>query len=228
MNTAEGTGRTVEEAVASALKQLGSVRDEVDIEVIQEPRPALLGLGGRGARVRITRRPTAAEECGDFVAGIIGMMGYEARIDARDTSDGITVVLEGDDLVGLIGRHGRTLDSLEFLVALHENRRIGHRVQVTLDAAGYRARREKSLLDMAHQAVERAVAEGRPIPLEPMEPRDRRTIHLALADNSQVTTTSQGEDEARHVVIVPREPGGQDQYPDESPEETPHEAPAGE
>jgi spoIIIJ-associated protein len=227
MSTAEGAGRTVDEAVAGVLKQLGLGRDEVDIEIIQEPRPALLGLGGREARVRITRRKTAAEECGNFVSSILTMMGYEARVQAQETSEGISVNLEGTDLVGLIGRHGRTLDSLEFLITLHQNRQSGQRVPVTLDAAGYRARRQKVLLEMAHQAADRAVAEDRPIPLEPMEPRDRRTIHMGLADNAHVTTISEGEDETRHVVVIPRRSGSQDQLPGDAPEEAPDEASAG-
>jgi len=205
MNTAEGTGRTIEEAVERALNELGLARSDVDVEVLQEPKPALLGFGGRAARVRLTSRPTANDLCQEFATTVLGLMGYTGAVLATDTGEATTVTLEGGDLGGLIGRHGRTLDSFEFLMALHVTRRLGRRVPVVLDAAGYRARREKSLLDMARQAADRAVADGKGVALEPMEPRDRRTVHLALAEDARVSTTSDGEDESRHVVVIPRE-----------------------
>ncbi len=207
MNTAEAAGRTVDDAIERALKELELPRSEVDIEILQEPRPALLGLGGREARVRVTRRRTALDESRDFAAAVLGMMGYATRVDALETDEGVALTLEGGDLGGLIGRRGHTLDSLEFLVALHLIRRFGHRVPVVLDAAGYRARREKALLEMARQAAWRVIADGQPVPLEPMQPRDRRTIHMALADDPHVTTASEGEDEGRHVVVIPRTEG---------------------
>lgn len=204
MNTAEGVGRTVDEATERALKELGLQRSEVDVEVLQEPKPALLGLGGREARVRATRLRTAADEARDFATAVLGMMGYATGVEARETEEGVAATLEGGDLGGLIGRQGHTLDSLEFLVALHLIHRFGRRIPVVLDAAGYRARREKALLEMAHQAADRVIADGQPVPLEPMEPRDRRTIHMALADDPHVTTASEGEDEGRHIVVTPR------------------------
>ncbi len=205
MNTAEGTGRTVEEAVERALRELGLVRSDVDVEVLQEPKPALLGLGGREARVRVIGRPTANDLCREFATTVLGFMGYPGTVDAVDMGGATTATLKGGEMSGLIGHHGRTLDSFEFLMALHVTRRLGRRVPVVLDAAGYRARREKSLLDTARQASDRAVAEGKAIALEPMEPRDRRIVHLALAEDARVRTTSEGEDETRHVVVIPRE-----------------------
>lgn len=217
MNTADGAGRTVEDAIERALKELELQRSEVDIEVLQEPRPALLGLGGREARVRVTRRQTAADEARDFAATVLTMMDYATGVNAIETDEGVAVTLEGGDLGGLIGRRGHTLDSLEFLMALHLIRRFGRRVPVVLDAAGYRARREKALLEIARHAADRVVAVGQPVPLEPMEPRDRRTIHMALADDPDVTTASEGEDEGRHIVVIPRSQGAPGRSPaDES------------
>jgi spoIIIJ-associated protein len=204
MNTAEGAGRTIDEAVAAALIKMGAARDEVEVEIIQEPRPALLGLGGREARVRITKRRIASDECRDFTTAVLERMGYDVDVEARDTGEGIVIGLEGEAIAGLIGRYGRVLDALEFLVAAHQARRSGARVPLTVDAAGYRARRQKALIEIAESAAARAVVEGRAVPLEPMEPRDRRTIHLALAGSEEVTTASEGEYESRHVVIIPR------------------------
>jgi spoIIIJ-associated protein len=206
--SADGVGRTLEEAVENALRQIGAARDEVDVEVLQEPRPALLGFGGREARVRVSRRPSAMERARAFLDAAIGMMGHAVSAEVADAGDGITVNLKGRGVGAMIGRHGRTLDALEVLLALHLQRTLGRRVHVTVDAAGYRARREQALVALARRAADRAVAEGVDVALEPMEPRDRRTVHLALKDDARVETFSEGESEHRHVVVRPR-PGPQ-------------------
>lgn len=208
MTSAEASGRTVEEAVDLALREVGASRDAVDVEILQEPRPALLGFGGREARVRVTLRPTAAQEAVAFAAGILELMGRAANIRLEEKAEGITLSIHGGDAAGLIGRRGRTLDAIELLVALHIQRRQGQREQVTVDAADYRAKREKALIADAHRAADRAVRKGVPVAMDPMGPRDRRTVHLALREDTRVRTVSEGEDEHRHVVVTPREPSG--------------------
>ena len=207
MNSAEASARTVEEAIALAVRELGANREEVEVEVLQESRPALLGLGGRGARVRVTRRSTEGALAERVATEILDLMGYSATGDVQETAGRATVVLEGQEIGGLVGPRGQTLDALEFLVGLQLARRLGHRVHVTLDAEGYRARREAALQAVASQAANWAVREKKPVPLEPMDPRDRRTIHLALQHDPRVATSSVGEDETRRVVVHPRGEG---------------------
>lgn len=204
MNSAEASARTVEEAVALAVRELGANREEVDIEVLQEPRPALLGLGGRDARVRVSKRSTEGAIAERIATDILELMGYTATGDVQESGGRTTVILEGQEIGGLVGPRGQTLDALEFLVGLQIARRLGHRAHVTLDAEGYRARRETALQAMASQAASRAVRERKPVALEPMDPRDRRTIHLALQHDPRVVTSSIGEDESRRVVVHPR------------------------
>ncbi len=204
MSGTEWTGRSVEEAVERALTALGVTRDNVTVEVLQEPKPALLGFGGRDARVRVTPKVSTGQAAEEFVATALRLMGHEVTTRVASTDEGLNVTFEGQGIAGLIGRHGRTLDALEVLLALHLHQRSGERVQVVVDAAGYRARRERALREQAEQAVARAIAEGVPIALDPMEPRDRRTIHLALREDERVSTASEGEGDHRHVVIVPR------------------------
>lgn len=213
MSAGEGTGRTIDEAVHNALQHLGAAREDVDVEVLQEPRPALLGFGGREARVRVTLRRAAAGPAGDFVMTALHRMGYSAEVHTEETSEGITVTIGGKDISGLVGRHGRTLDALEVLLAVHLHRETGKRTQVVVDAEGYRARREKALVEQAIQAAERAVAQRTAVALDPMEPRDRRTVHLTLRDDERVSTSSEGEGEHRHVVVVPRTPGHRKDLP---------------
>ncbi len=201
MSSAEASARTVEEAIALATRELGVSREEVDIQILQEPRPALLGLGGRDARVRVTRRSTEGALAEKIATDILELMGYTATGDVQESGGRTTVVLEGQEIGGLVGPRGQPLDALEFLVGLQIAKRVGHRVQVTLDAEGYRARREAALQAIASQAASRAVRERKPVPLEPMDPRDRRTVHLALQHDPRVVTSSVGEDENRRVVV---------------------------
>jgi spoIIIJ-associated protein len=208
MNKAEGAGRTVEGALQAALDALNATREEVKIEVLQEPRPAILGFGGREARVRVTRLESAGVVARDVASEILSRMGYEVKADLRDeTADAASIVLSGPDLSGLIGRRGRTLDALELIVSMHVLRRRGAKIALTIDAGGYRARREKALIDMAREAGERVVREGRPVALDPMEAKERRIIHLALRDDPRVMTASQGEEGERFVVVSPAAPG---------------------
>lgn len=206
MNSAEASGRTVEQAVALAIGQIGAAREDVEVEVLQEPRPALLGLGGREARVRVTRRATEGRLAERVASEILELMGYAPTTDVQESGGRTTVVLEGQEIGGLIGRHGQTLDALEFLVGLQLARKLGQRTHITLDIEGYRGRREAALERMAGQAASRAVRERKPVFLEPMDPRDRRTVHLALKHDPRVTTSSVGEDEERRVVVHPHGP----------------------
>lgn len=202
MNQAEAAGRTIDEAVMAALEAVGAAREEVGIEVLQEPKPAILGFGGRDARVRVTRLSSPGALARDIAVETLKYMGYDVTAElAAESVDAASITLSGRELSGLIGRHGRTLDALEVLIGMHVLRRRGSRVALTFDAGGYRARCERALIEMARQASEQAVREGRPVALEPMEARERRIVHLALRDDPRVATTSQGEEGSRFVVV---------------------------
>ena len=208
MNQTEATGRTIDEATTAALGLIGATREEVDVEVLQEPKPAILGFGGREARVRVTRQASYGMLARDVTTQVLGLMGFSVTAELSDEGpDGASIVLSGQDLSGLIGRHGHTLDALEFLVGMHVFRRRGSRMGLVIDAGGYRARREKALVEMAHQASEQAIQESRPIALEPMGAKERRIVHVALRDDQRVATASQGEEGSRFVVVTPVLPG---------------------
>ncbi len=205
MSATEHSGRTVAEALDRALAALGVSRDEVEVEVIQEPRPALLGLGGREAKVRVARKATPGAFAQQEVEQLLSLMGYEGQATVEESADGISLTLVGQEMDSLIGRDGKTLDALEFLLGLHMARRQGQWIPIVVDTQGYRARRESTLIATAQQAAERAAREGAPVFLEPMESRDRRTVHTVLQGDPRVTTASEGEGEQRRVVVHPKE-----------------------
>lgn len=215
MKTVEKTGRTVEEAVEAALKELEASRDQCDIEILDEGNKGFLGLlGSKPARVRVTLRQPAAqaqvEQARAFLEGVLSRMGLVAAVETRTDEDGVVHMnITGSDLGTIIGRRGQTLDALQYLVNVVGNRQAaagsGSWVRIVLDAEGYRERRAETLRQLAHRMAEKAVARGRRIRLEPMSAHERRVVHLALKDHPKVETQSDGEEPFRRVVIVPKQ-----------------------
>ncbi|MDR5708937.1 MAG: RNA-binding cell elongation regulator Jag/EloR [Armatimonadota bacterium] len=221
-----GSGRTVEEAIEAALRMSGLSREEAEIEVLDEGSRGFLGLGGREARVRVVPKGTAAPEAdqaAEIARTLLRHMGLQGTVRARRVDQRVAVEVEGEDLAALIGRHGRGLQAFEAVLSLLVHRAVGWTVPVEVDAAGYRERRRSSLVAMAQRAAQRAVREGRSIHLPPMDPRERRIVHTALASHPEVTTHSEGEGKDRHVVVEPRKrPRGR--RPVRGPRATPHDA----
>jgi spoIIIJ-associated protein len=217
MEDVEASGRTVDEAIAKALQQLGLDRSQVDVEIISEGRTGLFGLGGENARVLV--KPLATEqvevESGtiqvavDFLRGLLDLMGIDAEVTARapeTAGDGLgraSAVLDvtGEDLGILIGRRGSTLAALQYMVNHMVSRSLKSRALVSVDVEGYKRRREEALIGLAQRLADKVKASGRTITLEPMPANERRIVHLALAGDPQVVTASLGEGETRKVAI---------------------------
>ncbi|MDI6637968.1 MAG: RNA-binding cell elongation regulator Jag/EloR, partial [Bacillota bacterium] len=208
----EKTGRTVEEAVQEALEALGLTRDEVEVEVLEEPARGILGLvGQRPARVRVTARADmvdVAEKAREFLKELLAHMGFAGvSVNAREVDGVLRLEVEGKGLGGLIGRRGATLDALQYLVNLVAGRyaRVASRgtgdqedrLRIIVDAEGYREKRARSLERLALAVAERVRREGRKATLEPMNPMERRIVHLAIQGCEGVTSFSEGEEPYR-------------------------------
>ena len=226
--TAEADGVTKEAALRSAFEQLGvppdawegdsaeEIRDTalrvlqvhpsaLTVRVLSEGTKGLLGLGAKLARVRVTieQREEASPE--GVLKAILELMGVEADVVRTERDGEIILNIETEDVAILIGRHGKTLDALQYLVNSILNKSSLVKRKIIVNAGSYREKREDMLTEMAHQAARRVRATGRDVTLEPMNPRDRRIIHLALRDDEDVRTFSRGEGPFRAVVIVPRD-----------------------
>lgn len=235
MRSVEKTGRTVEEAIQEALNELGIERDEAEIVVLEEGSKGLFGLlRGRSARVRVglkvdlaaaksgDRSATAASEeearrlddlrnaaierGREFLVGVLERLGITAGIEIREDDDIVYMNVTGADLGILIGRKGQTLDSVQYLVNIVANRQGGVRVRIVIDAEGYRERREQFLRGLAMRMAERVRRRGRRVVLEPMSALERRVVHMALKDEEDLTTFSEGKEPYRRVVIVRKRP----------------------
>jgi spoIIIJ-associated protein len=223
--TAEGAGASLGEAKWSAIKALESTfpgieAEDVEFEVLDE------GDEEAGRQARVSARvldPGDWEEGGTaselpdeapervraVVARVTQALGLRASVDVVETDDEIAATVNGEDLGLLIGKHGTTIDALQHLAARIAFRGDSHRKSVTIDAAGYRERREAALQRAADQAVEDALSYGRAVELEPMSAAERRIVHTYLRDRSEVATHSEGDEPDRRLVVSPvRGPSG--------------------
>lgn len=145
------------------------------------------------------------ERARKFLEDVFAAMKIEVKLQRSETEEGILFQIEGDSLGILIGKHGQTLDALQYLTNLAANRGVaGERLHIQLDIEGYRARREETLTRLAGHLAEKACRIGQEIHLEPMNRHERKIIHMALQDSRRVSTYSAGDEPRRYVVIVPR------------------------
>ena len=129
----------------------------------------------------------------------------EVTIDEYEGDEGELILdITGDDLAILIGRHGRTLDALQFVVSAITVRSMGFRYPVIVDVEGYKSRQREKLESIARSTANKAASQHRSVKMRPMTPYERRIVHIALRDDDRVDTASEGEGSARHVVVVPR------------------------
>jgi spoIIIJ-associated protein len=221
----EATGETVGEAKWSALRELERLQPGLDkatvkFQVISEGERGLLGVGFAPARVLATvdadgdsQRPIEvvdeSELAGtvrELLERIVGAIGVHAQLEIEEDDETVTAAFFGRDLGLLIGKHGQTIDAIQYLVnAIVYRGQMEDRKAIVVDAAGYRERRKASLDALALRSAERATSAGQRVELEPMTAVERKVVHVRLKDYPGVTTSSQGTEPNRFVVI---EPGG--------------------
>lgn len=205
MEAVEKLGRTVEEAVASALADLGISRESAVIEVLEEPSRGLFGiLGSRPARVRVSVRETPSYRARQLLEKIFEAMNLAVNLEFKEKDNDLLINLSGNGLGILIGRRGETLNALQYLVNLCVNKNQLQKSKIVLDVEGYRQRREQTLERLALRLAEKAKQRGRNVVLEPMSPQERRIIHTALQGRDDIYTYSEGEEPFRKIVISPR------------------------
>jgi spoIIIJ-associated protein len=218
----EMTGETVGEAKWAALRELelrhpGVDKSAVHFEVVSEGERGLLGVGYAPARVLarvpadaldvegIDESPLAAE-ARSLVARLTSVLGVEGQVAVVEDDATITVTCSGDDVALLIGRHGQTIDAVQYLLNAISHRAYGdERKEVVVDAAGYRDRRRATLEALAERTAEEVKASGGRVELEPMTAVERKVVHVKLKELGGVMTASEGTEPNRYVVVLPAE-----------------------
>jgi spoIIIJ-associated protein len=211
MSSAEGRGRTLDEAVDAALIELKESRRNVDIKVISEtneetvvevtvidPAAASAGMPGpANGKGEIAR---------GMVEGLLKHMGVRAQVTVRTGADPITLDISGRDLGALIGWRGETLRALQSVTNVMVGRHLAEGERIIVDVERYRQRREHTVREIAMRAARQVKMTGDAITLDAMQPFERRAIHLALEGDPDVTSGSIGEEPERRVVVGPRKP----------------------
>ncbi len=206
MSTIEVEAKTVDEAINQACEQLGKTQDEVDVEVLSGNSNKLFGIiGGNKVRIKATAKDlpanSAAQKAREVLENILERFGAETSIETEEDSESITLNIKGDGSGILIGRKGQTLDAFQYLVNKIVHRMPDVTKQIIVDTEGYRQRRKESLIDLAKRLSEQAKTKGRPVSTSPLNPFERRIIHLAIQDDAELTTQSKGDGIYRSVVI---------------------------
>jgi spoIIIJ-associated protein len=218
----EATGETVGEAKWAALRELEKLHPGLDktavrFQVVSEGERGLLGVGYAPARVvalvdeEATQAQASADgdselasEVRDLLERITTGIGVRCRIDISEDEETITAACSGSNLGLLIGKHGQTIDAIQYLAnAIVWRTRPDDRKEVVVDAAGYRERRRAALESLAVRSAEEAVATHSPVELEPMTAVERKTVHVRLKSFDGVETGSEGTEPNRYVVITP-------------------------
>jgi len=211
MKEIEISAKTVDEAIQIALEQLGAEDDQVEVVVLTKGRSGLLGMGSEDARVKVkllakdNGNNDVVNMASEVLNTLIESMGLSAKVIADKggaESLPVTFNVEGDDLGILIGRHGQTLASLQYIVRLIVAEKSKMWVPLNIDVAGYKKRRYDSLRNLALRVAEQVKRSQRMLTLEPMPADERRIIHITLDSHPDVATQSMGEGEMRKVAVL--------------------------
>ncbi|MBQ3482718.1 MAG: protein jag [Clostridia bacterium] len=201
------SAKTVDEAVAKAVAELGAP-DAAAIEytVLEEPKKGFLGIGAVPARICASYQKKGAEVALDFVRRLVESMGIDAKVTLTEgDGDNKLIRVEGDSAGVLIGHHGDTLDSLQYLANLAANKKVAGEkrefCRITLDIGNYRSKREETLRALARNKAEKVLRYKKSVMLEPMNPYERRIIHSEVQNIPGVSTNSIGSENNRKVVL---------------------------
>ena len=200
----EKSGKTIDDAVETALAELGATREEVEIEVINEGKRGLLGLGAEEAVVKVKYEQSPLQKGEKYVESVMKNFGIDVSLKGsfEDETVKIEIVGDSEEVGKVIGRRGDTLDALQYLTSLVVNKGEEDYVRVTIDTENYRTKREETLIKLAKRMAAIVARSRKSMTLDPMNPNERRIIHSTLQNYRNVTTYSTGKDPNRCVVIT--------------------------
>ena len=226
----EITAKTIDAAIEKGLSELSLQREDVTVEVLENPKSGFLGIGATPAKILMTvigsdeAAPSVKEEkkeekqikkeenketvpatgeAAEFLSNVLSFICKDVHLEQLKSSDEGTVSFEivGENLGGIIGRRGETLDALQHLANLAVNRSGKEKIRVLLDAENYREKREESLAKFADRAASQVLKYKRSKALEPMNAYERHIIHASLQNRENISTSSVGTDPNRRVII---------------------------
>ena len=207
MEFLEFEGKTTEEAIEKACTHFQVPSEELEIEIVSVGSPGIFGLGGRKARIRAALHQEPEDDllplAREILEQVLAKMQEPGTVTATQEEDRISLLIATADAGLLIGKQGQTLDALQYLVTKMLAKQTRRKVRVAIDVEAYRARHNEALALLAQKYGEKVKRSGRPIILNPMNPYDRRIVHMALQGDKDLKTISRGEGLYKKVVISP-------------------------
>ncbi len=201
------TAKSVEEARKKAAAEMNVAEEDLIVTVLEEGKKGFLGIGAVDAKISVSYT-VKGEDCAmEFISKIIEDMGLQGLVISKKagSNDDVLITVDGDNAGLLIGHHGETLDSLQYLANLAANKKVNGEkreyVKITLDIEGYRAKRESALRALARRMAAKVVKYKKSVMLEPMNPYERRIIHSEVQGIEGVSTNSIGSENNRRVVM---------------------------
>ncbi len=201
------SAKTVEEAVAKAVAELGAPSaQDIEYTVLEEPKKGLFGIGAVPAKISASYVVKGEYLALEFVQKLVANMGLDLTVTLSEgNNDDKLINVDGENAGVLIGHHGDTLDSLQYLANLAANKKEDgvkrEYVKITVDVEGYRAKREMTLRTLARRMAEKVLKYKKSVMLEPMNPYERRIIHSEIQHIEGVSTNSIGSENNRKIVI---------------------------
>jgi len=204
MKIIEKSGKTIDEAVNIALSELNASREDVEIEVINEGKRGVFGIGSELATVRVKMEESPLKKGEEYIKDILGRLEIEASLNSsfEDETVNIEIVGNSEEVGRIIGRRGDTLDALQYLTSLVVNKDEEDYIRVNVDTENYRDKREETLRKLAKRMASVVSKTRRSFTLEPMNPNERRIIHSTLQEYNNISTYSTGQEPNRCVVIT--------------------------
>jgi spoIIIJ-associated protein len=213
MENYEFEGKTTEDAIENASRKLNLPVEELSIDIIEPGSSGIFGLvGSRKSKIRVTVKSPIKKTDDDnglkiakeTLENILSLIPVNTTVSAEQTDSKIALTIEGDTSGLLIGRKGKTLDALQYIVNKVVNKTLEKRTRVVVDSENYRQRRKESLTLLALKMGEKAKRIRKPITTDPMNPHDRRIVHLALQEDEKLDTKSRGEGLLKKIIIIPK------------------------
>lgn len=195
------TGKTVDEAIEEGLKALGLTNEEAEIVVLEEGKKKL--FGAVKAKVQITKKRSEAQRAAEFIDGMLEILKINAVSEVVEDGKEIKIDIKATNSAKVIGKHGDVLDAIQSIAGAVANIGRDDYKKVVVDCENYRQQREETLVKLANKLAAKAIEKGRKLNLEPMTPYERRIIHSALSENTEVKTVSEGKEPLRYIAVIP-------------------------
>ncbi len=209
----EFVGKTTEEALENASRELALPLEELNFDILEPGSAGIFGLvGGKKAKIKITleKQEEVINENGlrlaqEALETILELIPVETIVIAEQTDGKISLSIEGDKSGLLIGRRGKTLDALQYIVSKIVNKALDKKTYVVVDSENYRKRREESLTQLALKMGDKAKKIKKPVTTNLLNPHDRRIVHITLQDDNDLDTKSRGDGLLKKIVIIPKQ-----------------------